>query len=171
MSSGIVFDASTAILLARVGLLESAVEGIEATMAERAFEEAVDRESDDARLIRALAERGRISLVRARDTARIRKDFVLDEGEAQTILVARALGAVCATDDGPAIRCCKVLGVPFATAIQFVVKSRKSGALSEELALEALEKLQRFGRYNVRFIEDAARRIRRATSRGKGGQP
>ncbi len=37
------------------------------------------------------------------------------------------------------------------------------------LALELLAKLQRFGRYDARILEDVARRIRAAPSSAKGG--
>jgi hypothetical protein len=38
-------------------------------------------------------------------------------------------------------------------------------------ALELLAKLQRFGRYDARILEDVARRIRAALSSKKGGSP
>ncbi len=80
---------------------------------------------------------------------------------------ARAAKLPCATDDGPAIRCCKVLGVPFVTALGFLVGLVQTGELGTELGLELLSKLDRFGRHRARILEDAAHRIREAAKAGE----
>jgi predicted nucleic acid-binding protein len=94
------------------------------------------------------------------------REFRLDVGEAESILMAKGLDAVCATDDGPAIRCCKVLGVPFVTAIGFLVALAEAGELGDGLASELPAELERHGRYHPRILEDAALRIAAATRRG-----
>lgn len=166
----LVLDASTAILLAKIGLLrELAGEG-ELWMAEVAFGEATAKDVDDARLIRELALEG--LLKRATPKARkteVEKDFRLDKGEAETIALAREMGAIAGTDDGPAIRCLKVLGLPFTSAIAILVAMAEAGSIAPALALELLTKLERFGRYDPRILEDVARRIR-AAGAGEGGK-
>lgn len=77
-------------------------------------------------------------------------------------MLAREKQAICGTDDGPAIRCLKVLGLPFTSAIAILVAIAEAGGMSTELALELLSKLERFGRYDPRILENAAHRIRSA---------
>jgi hypothetical protein len=47
----------------------------------------------------------------------------------------------------------------------------EADAVEPTRALELLAKLQRFGRYDARILEDVARRIRAASSSKKGGSP
>lgn len=76
----LVLDASTAILLAKIGLLrELAGEG-ELWMAVVAFREATAKDVDDARLIRKLAEEGLIRRASPKGgKGDLEKDFRLDE--------------------------------------------------------------------------------------------
>jgi predicted nucleic acid-binding protein len=164
----LVLDASTAILLAKIGLLRELAGFGDLWMSEIAFREATIKDVDDARLIRMLAEE---KLIR-RDSAKagkadLEKDFRLDEGEAETIALARKMGAIAGTDDGPAIRCLKVLGLPFTSAIALLGAMAEAGTVAPDLALELLAKLERFGRYDPRILEDVARRLR-AAGGGKG---
>jgi len=165
----LVLDASTAILLAKIGLLREVVAEGEVWMPEAAFREATAKDLDDARLIRRLAEEG--LLRRATPRARkggIAKDFRLDSGEAETIALAREKNAIAGTDDGPAIRCLKVLGLPFTSAIALLAAMAEGGRVPPDLAFELLAKLERSGRYDRRILEDVARRIREAGA-GEGG--
>ncbi len=160
-------DASTAILLAKIGVLRDVAGRGEAWISGSALREATAKDTPDAQVIRALVEEGLIRPCSAKGgTGRIRKDFRLDEGESESITIAREKGGVCGTDDGPAIRCCKVLGIPFTSAVALLVVMAESGVLSGDLALELLAKLEKYGRYDPRILEDAARRIRKA-----GGEP
>jgi predicted nucleic acid-binding protein len=168
--SGVVFDASTLILLARVGLLRRVVSSLDrALVGKHAAAEAQNKETDDALAIATLLEEGWIRRHEARgDLQRLARDFRLDLGEAEAVVLARETSLPCATDDGPAIRCCKVLGIPFVTAVGFLVGMVESGVLDEELGLELLTKLDRFGRNQARILDDAAARIR--DTRRSGGQ-
>jgi predicted nucleic acid-binding protein len=116
-----------------------------------------------------LAEEGLLQRASAKaGKGDLAKDFRLHEGEAETIALAREKGAIAGTDDGPAIRCLKVLGLPFTSAIALLVAMAEAGSIARDLALELLTKLERFGRYDPRILEDVARRIRAA---GEGGRP
>ena len=87
-------------------------------MAGTAVDEALARDSDDARMIRNLLDEKSIGRVAAPAGADVlMRDFRIDRGEAEKIAVARETGATCATDDGPAIRCCRALGISFTSAI------------------------------------------------------
>ena len=82
-------DASTAILLAKVDLLRMVCVGRDAWMPAAALKEATVKGTQDARMISQLTEEGLIQVAPGEDSDRLRKDFRLHEGEAQTILLAR----------------------------------------------------------------------------------
>jgi predicted nucleic acid-binding protein len=164
----LVFDASTAILLAKTGLLRLVCEDVECWLGEIAALEALAKGSDDAVAIATLLEEGRIRRgSRKEDASELVHDFGLHAGEAEAIWLARKARAVCGTDDGRAIRCCKVLGVPFTTAVALLVAFTEAGRLGPESASEALSKLERFGRYHSRILEHAALRIDAVRSQGE----
>ncbi len=157
----LVLDASTAILLAKVGLLRQVVTKGNAWIGSTAAAEATAKKSDDALAIASLLEEGHIRRASLEEHSRkLMREFRLGPGEAEAIVLAREKGALCAADDGPAIQCCKVLGIQFATAIGFLIALAESGEVETELALELLAKLERFGRYHARILEDASSRIR-----------
>lgn len=165
-------DASTAILLVKIDLLREVTSRGAVVMAGTAVDEALARHSHDARMIRALLDEGSIGRVTAPAGGdALMRDFRIDCGEAETIAVARETGAICATDDGPAIRCCRALGVSFTSAIGLLAAMAEAKVVEPALAQELLAKLQRFGRYDARILEDVARRIRVAPSSGNGGGP
>lgn len=159
----IVLDASTAILLAKVELLDPFVEAVQQTvvMPKEVEQECYGRrEALDARLIaKAIAEkRIKVQAVRQRKQyEKLRRDFTLGRGEAGALTLA--LGredAVVATDDRQAINACKLLRVPFTTALAVLMRMREKGLLGAEQAARKLEALARCGRYKERTI-DAAR--------------
>lgn len=163
----LVLDASTAILLAKVGLLRDVAGVADVWMGDTAFREATVKDVDDARLIRKLVDEKRLHRASVRSgTAEITRDFRLGPGEAETIALARDKGAIAGTDDGPAIRCLKVLGLRYTSAVALLVTLVEVGEVTPELGMELLGKLERFGRYAPRILEDAAGRIRAA---GQGG--
>ena len=95
------------------------------------------------------------------------RDFNLHAGEAEAVLLAESRSAVCGTDDGRAIRCCKVLGVSFTTAIGLLVALAEAREVESALASERFQKLERFGRYHPRILENAALRIRAVVGDGE----
>jgi predicted nucleic acid-binding protein len=140
-------------------------------MAETAFREATAKESDDALLIRKLANEGLLRRSPPRHPSeRYRMDFRLHGGEADTIALAWDMAGIAGTDDGPALRCLKILGIPFTTAIALLVALVEEGGVDPMLGLELVSKLARYGRYNTRILEDASRRIRARAHAGGGGQ-
>jgi predicted nucleic acid-binding protein len=162
-------DASTAILLAKIGLLRELVGKGDVWMAEVAFREATAKDVDDARVIRKLAEEGLLRRTSPKGgREKYKKDFRLDEGEAETIALAQEMAAIAGTDDGPAIRCLKVLGLPSTSAIALLLALAEAGSVAPELAIDLMSELERIGRYDPRILEDVARRIRAAG--GEGGK-
>lgn len=158
-----VFDASTLILLAKVNLLRGTAARHHAIVTGQVEKEATRQESDDAKLIALLIDDGSVAVSVARQVSgevqKLQKDFGLAEGEASSLWRAAERDEALATDDGPAIRACKVLGVPFVTAIHFLLDALRSGELSREMVLAKLERLAVYGRYHERILGDAKRRI------------
>lgn len=160
------FDASTLILLAKMELLEKFLDS---------FDEAVQipsevrreccgaKKSLDALLIEKAISEGRIIVktVRGKQLCRkIRSDFGLGSGEAEAIALAFSSRAkLAAIDDRNDINACKLLKLPFATAINIFIRMREKGLIEKEPALIKLEALERFGRYKSSIIADARLRL------------
>jgi predicted nucleic acid-binding protein len=166
---GLVLDASTAILLAKAHLLHSVASTVDCWIGGVAAVEAQAKRTDDAVAIARLLESGGLH----QDTVQeglddLMRDFNLHAGEAEAVLLAQRRSAVCGTDDGRAIRCCKVLGIPFTTAIGLLVALAEAGEVESALASERLHELERHGRYHPRILEDAAIRIRAVRENGEG---
>jgi predicted nucleic acid-binding protein len=107
-------------------------------MAGTAVDEALARDSDDARMIRSLLDEKSIGRVAAPAGAdALMRDFRIDRGEAETIAVARETGATCATDDGPAIRCCRALGISFTSAIGLLAAMAEADVVEPTLSVGA----------------------------------
>lgn len=159
----IVLDASTTILLAKEELLDAFVEAVgqPVLMPKEVERECCGRrEALDAHLIaRAITEkRIAVRVVRQQKLyEKLRRDFPLGRGEAEAVTLALASeGALVATDDRQAINACKLLKIPFITALTVLVRMREKRLLSTEEAKSKLEVLERYGRYKERTI-DAAR--------------
>ncbi len=164
----LLFDASTAILLAKVGLLRKVVERTPAGIGRVAATEALGKRSDDAVAIAILIEEGKLLELSDTEGAKaLIRDFRLHAGEAEAVALAKRSAAVCGTDDGRAIRCCKALGIRFTTAIALLVAMTEAGELDTARAFEVLLQLGRFGRYHPRILEGAAARIRAAGTAGE----
>ena len=155
----IILDASSAILLAKAELLDAFIDAVEQAVAmpREVREECGGRDSLDARLIARAIEEKRIAVKAAdrRAVQRLTSDFGLGRGEAAAIALAAPKGALVATDDRRAIQACKVLTIPFTTAISVLTRMREKGLLSREEALEKLHTLARDGRYKKDIIAAA----------------
>lgn len=133
------------------------------TIPEKVKEESTEkREFFDAKLISSYIEKGRIKVKKVSSKAtceKIRKDFNLGEGEAESIVLCKEEKGILATDDWLTIKACRILGIATVTAPNFLVRARKKGAISKEIALEKLNKLEKYGRYSTKIIEDVRKRI------------
>ncbi|HDZ76581.1 MAG TPA: hypothetical protein ENH41_00660 [Candidatus Omnitrophica bacterium] len=161
----IVFDASTLILLAKLDILKTIVHTREVFISKEVKAEATCKsELLDAKIIIELINTGKIGVMKVKNQTLFKKfqdDFVLAEGEASALLLAQQKQAILATDDGQAIKACKVLGVKFVTAVHFLLDVFYKKRISKELALVKLERLEQLGRYNDRIIFDATSKIER----------
>ena len=159
----IVFDASTLILLAKVELLREITNDIKIIIPEKVKRECLSKKGLDAVLISTLIKEKKIEIKKTKDTRAVKKmqrDFRIDGGEAEALWLAIRLQCPIAVDDGPTIKACKVMGQRFTTAIHFLLNLAALNRLEASVAIEKLERLSIFGRYNKKIIEDAAKRLK-----------
>jgi predicted nucleic acid-binding protein len=162
----IVFDASTLILLAKAELLENFLEHIGRPIV---IPRAVQREcygikqSLDALLIqKAVAEEKiKIEVIKDRKLyGRILSDFALGRGESEAIALAvSANAALVAIDDRQGINACKLLGMPFTTAINIVVRTREKHLINNREAMAKFEALAKYGRYRIATLKEARAKL------------
>ena len=162
----LVSDASTLILLAKAEVLEAFLGSLER---ELAIDPVVEEEccggkpTLDGLLIRRLIKERRIRVRIAKDRqilARIQEDFTLGPGEAATIALAVARkAALVLVDDKRGINACKLLKLPFATALTVLVRMHARGVLSREDARAKLDALAAHGRYASQLVRDAHRQL------------
>ena len=90
----------------------------------------------------------------------IRNDFPLGKGEAEAIALAISeKAAVIGIDDKQAINACKLLRIPFTTAVAILIRMHEKGVIQTEDALRKLEALQRFGRYKIEIMNAARSKL------------
>ena len=160
----IVLDASTLILLAKSDLLPLLAEKTQIEIPPEVQQEATARrELYDARMIEGMLRTGKIQVsksVRPERRRQIQVDFGLEAGEAAALLLAKENDQPLGTDDGPAIKAAKIMGIPFFTAIHVLAELHEKGRIEEKAALVKLDMLQQVGRYSIQILEDARKRIR-----------
>ena len=160
----LVFDSSTIILLARIELLDALVNSYQGKIV---IPEAVESETTmkntfDALLIKKRIEEGKIKVMDAHDKMieTIMKDFNINQGESEAIFLAlKNKGSILATDDKNAINACKLLQIPFTTAIGILLRVKEKNLLTKEDASLKLVQLIEYGRYKKEIINDAKRRL------------
>ncbi len=73
-------------------------------------------------------------------------DFSINLGEAEAIELALKNNALLATDDKNAINACKLLRIPFTSAVGVLLLMKEKNLLSHENAVIKLEALSLYGR-------------------------
>lgn len=160
----IVLDASTLILLAKSDLLPLLAEKMQIEIPPEVQQEALARrELYDAWMIEGMLRTGKIQVSKSPRPERrrqIQADFGLEAGEAAALLLAKENDQPLGTDDGPAIKAAKIMGIPFFTAIHVLLELHEKSRMDEKTALVKLDILQKVGRYSIQILEDARKRIR-----------
>jgi predicted nucleic acid-binding protein len=162
----IVFDASTLILIAKVELLDLFLSNVAIPVA---IPNEVEREccgykrTLDAAIIQRALDESRIKTAPVRNrrlVLKLQADFSLGEGEAEAIALAlKEKAQLIGIDDKIGISACKLLGVPFITAVAILIRCRQKGLLEAPEAIEKLGLLAKHGRYKNSIIDDARRRL------------
>jgi bifunctional DNA-binding transcriptional regulator/antitoxin component of YhaV-PrlF toxin-antitoxin module len=159
----IVFDTSTLILLAKIELLREIAGNVKIIIPEKVRIESLLKEGIDAILISTLIKEKKIEIKKAGDVEAVRKiqrDFRIEAGEAEALWLARKIECPIAVDDGPTIKACKVIGQKFTTAIHFLLNLASQNRLELPIAMAKLEKVNLYGRYSKKIIEDATKRLK-----------
>jgi predicted nucleic acid-binding protein len=154
----IVFDASTLILLAKIDILQLVLNKYGGIMPESVKGEILFKKAIDTEIIVRQIKDGNLALEKnpSRDKMNhILKDFPLGRGEVAALIIAKEKGSVLATDDGLAIKVCKIFDVKFTTAIHFLIEA----GLDKSMACAKLKMLKKYGRYSADIIKDAEERI------------
>ena len=161
-----VFDTSTLILIAKVGLLDLFLTNVSVPVAipgEVEKECCGSKKALDAVIIQKALDESRIKTVGVKSrrlVTKLRADFSLGRGEAEAIALAlNEKAEVLAIDDKNGINACKLLGVAFTTAVGILIRGREKGLLEESEALEKLSSLAKHRRYKDSIIEDARRKL------------
>ncbi|MBI5416665.1 hypothetical protein HZA55_01755 [Candidatus Poribacteria bacterium] len=154
----VVFDASTLILLAKVDLLRQVTDEIKAIISDEVKDEVVRKKTFDSHLIEKLILDEKINILSCSNKDELvyfQKEYRLDKGEASVLLLAYSKKLLLATDDGMAIKTCKILNVRFFTAIHFLIFLVDKNIITKEIALLKLGDLKKYGRYQVDIINKA----------------
>ncbi len=161
----IIFDASTLILLAKIGLLELFISTFQGRVAipKKVKSEVCVQGREERPLVESLIKQGKIEILTAKNPRQKRKlmaDFNIDEGEAEALLLAiQTTAKSIATDDRNAIRASKLLKIDFITAIGFLIRAHEKHLVDRDEALAKLQSLQVIGRYSKIILKDAKNRI------------
>ncbi|MBI4714930.1 MAG: hypothetical protein HY760_03160 [Nitrospirae bacterium] len=162
----IIFDSSTLILLAKADLLERFTGSLNEPVV---IPKAVERESceekpsADALVIQRVIQEKRIRVTEMKETKLYQKlceDFGLGQGETEVLVVAYSKKAkLVATDDRRAILACRLLKIPYTTAIDILIRMHQKGIVRKEEARLKLDALARYGRYKPAILLDAKARL------------
>ena len=164
-----ILDTSTLILLAKAELLELFLGhiGQQVMIPKEVEREACgEKRSLDTLMIERAIDDGGLKVLAIKDRSicqKIAADFSLGSGEVEAIVLASSEEDLLGIDDKKGINACKLLGIPFTTAIALLVRMREKKILTRRQSLAALRELDRFGRYKSEIIEDA--RVRLETER------
>jgi predicted nucleic acid-binding protein len=162
----IVLDASTLILIAKMEALNVFLGNSKLGIfipVEVERECCAVKKSLDALMIQKAVQESKIKVVDVKNkklVTKLRGDFGLGRGEAEAIALALAESAqILGIDDKNGINACKLLGIPFTTAIGILVRMREKRLLTDREALAKLGALGKHGRYKRSILEDARQRL------------
>src|SRR5689334_22139476 len=158
----VVFDSSTLILVSKVEILDLFLASINLPVA---IPPAVVKEccggkkTLDGLVIQRALDESRIRRVPTKNRRLVSKfehDFNLGKGEAEAIALAlHEKAKLLAIDDKNGMNACRLLGIPFTTAIGILLRGREKGLLERTDALDKLALLANLGRYKESILEDA----------------
>lgn len=162
----LVLDASTLILIAKVEVLEVFLDNVNLEVvipAEVERECCAAKKSLDALMIHKAVQESKIKVVEVKNkrlVSKLRGDFNLARGEAEAIVFAVAESVqILGIDDKNGINACKLLGIPFTTAIGILIRMREKHLLTTSEALAKLTALGKHGRYKESILDDAKQRL------------
>lgn len=161
-----IFDSSTLILTTKIELLPQFLNniGMDVSIPKAVEEECCGANKTlDALIIRKALDDEKIQVHKVRNAktvAKLIEDFNMGRGEAEAIALALEQKAlIVGIDDKCGIDACKLLGLPFTTAIGLLIRSRQKDLIDLDDARARLSALARYGRYRKSILEDALKRL------------
>jgi len=160
----IVSDASSLILLSKASVLEKACARYEVFIPS-----SVEKEVTSSSLRTKYADAVQIHDLIRRDVLRVRRltsrrtkiPLGLGIGEADAIRLFQQLPAqLLLTDDGKAVKVCRMMRIPFTISPKIVVDLYHNGDITFDEGLLSMEKLRIYGRYSPDIIAEALLKIR-----------
>lgn len=159
----VVADACSLVLASKTSILQIYGERVTLLVPSRAYEEVASqrlrRLHPDARAIAQAVEDGLLHVRAVRSRRKL--PLSLGPGEAAAVrLFGEAKADLLLSDDGRAIRVCRLLKIPFTTTPRVVVDLVSTKALGRTEGRQALEKLAVIGRYAPEIIAAALVRLK-----------
>jgi predicted nucleic acid-binding protein len=162
----IILDSSTLILIAKIELLGPFLKDIGMGLAiPKAVEDECcgGKKTLDALIIRKALDESRIKVRSVRNrklVTKLEEDFSMGRGESEAIALAlQEKALLVGIDDKNGINACKLVGIPFTTAVGILVRSRQKGLIDRSDALVKLSALAKYGWYRNTILEDAKLRL------------
>jgi predicted nucleic acid-binding protein len=162
----LIFDASTLILIAKIDLLDPflGILSMRATIPIAVHRECCGgKKTLDGLMIQKVVDDSRLEVAKVKDRtaiAKMREDFSLGAGEAEVIALALQSNAqLVGIDDKNGINACKLLRLPFTTAVGILLACRERNVIGKSEAASKIELLAKYGRYKNSIVEDARVRL------------
>jgi predicted nucleic acid-binding protein len=162
----IVFDSSTLILLAKTGLLDDFLKDYQGKVLiprEVEAESCSRKKSFDALLLQKRIQENGITVAKLLNRAlseQLMQDFNIFRGEAESLALAIEKKAnLVATDDKNAVKACRVLKMPFTSAIAILIRMAERKVIAMDRVKAALAALMKYGRYSDGIIKEAKEKL------------
>ncbi|HEY1805374.1 MAG TPA: hypothetical protein VGG45_12945 [Terracidiphilus sp.] len=138
--------------------------GMEVTVPRAVAEECCGgKKTLDALMIQKAVDDSRITVRTLRNTklvTKLQQDFSMARGESEAIVLAlEAKALLVGIDDKQGINACKLVGIPFTTAVAILLRIREKGLIDRADGLSRLAALAKYGRYRNSILEDAKRQL------------
>lgn len=163
----LVCDASTLILMQKIGLLEKIANAHTVIATQHIYLEAVEKGklkgAPDAYALEEAFSKCLIGKGQPKSSGKVKElmeKFGTAKGETETIaLCLETKGAIAGVDDRKAMNICNIYGLPFVTALTLVVNAKEDGVITKNVAKEMTEQLRVYGRYKDELVNEALKII------------
>lgn len=160
----IVADASSIILLSKIGLLKAAVNELEIVIPRRVYAEVMagkEKGRLDAIETEKLVADKKIIVVEAdiKQKDNVEKISGLFAGENEVVAYAKSKALGVLTDDKKCINVSKSFGLKFMTTLDVVVEFHRKNIIKKENAIDCMDKLENYGWYKHNVLDMYRRMI------------
>ena len=161
----VAIDSSSIILMAKAGILDKIIKNLreKLTITNKVYIETTKKEVFDAQIIKKRVEEKAIQKKEIKNSklfSKIKSDFNLGEGEAEAIVFCLENKTGLITDDKKAMNACRLLRIRFTTAPNLLIRLYKRNSITKTEASMYLDKLEKFGRYAKRILQNAREELK-----------